>query len=260
MWNIMKAQHYQTRISNATFYATIISIAVMCMALLDVSDFGIMSGSMYMVMSIGVMPTCLVIFSLVIVASVCGWDMNDKTINYELLSGHSRAQVYFGRILVAYMWAIIGGMVVTLGPVLLMTVIKGWGNNVLLSEAMKVYFLTFAVYIRWISELALITFLVKNSFAAGFLSYAIFGVTVILGSVLEEMMDVSVGYLFSSTNMMAVADLSNSRNMIIDEKTVEVYSSAVSTGLQTNTVIASCLVAMCCIGLGYMTFRRRDMR
>lgn len=256
----MKAQNYQARQSKATLYAIFITIFIMCLPFADVSGMEDMSGSMFALLSSEFISMGLMIFAAIIVPSICGCDMNDKTINYELLSGHSRSQTYFGRVIVGFLWAVIGGVLITLGPILLVTVIKGWGNTIMLGDALSVYALTLVVYIRCIAELSLFTFLVRNSFAAGFLGFALFEATGIAGMVIEELFDKKLDCLFSITNMLAVSELSNSRIMVIDGEAVEVFSTAFYEGLMTDTIIVSLVMVVCCILLGYAIFKKRDMK
>lgn len=260
MWNIMKSQNYQIKRDNLVIYAALLCLILPLFGLiLDDAGFDRMDGSQFMVSMFGFLPFLLLIWSLVIVTRICGWDMNDKTINYELLSGHSRAQVYFGRVITGLIWAVCGAVLVSLLPVLLLTAVKGWGHSLDFGEAAVRYAVMLCPYFRWACEMILLTFLVRNSHAAIILGFVLFEAGIIFSAIVQELADIKIDVQLACQNLMELSDVSNSRNVLIGKELVTVYEGAVAQELVTGSVFVSLAVGVACLLLGYAVFRKRDM-
>lgn len=93
MWNIMKSQNYQTRGDNLVIYGFLIAFVFPVLGLLMGGDsiiFEDLNGGMYLMISSSMFPFAAMIMSLITATRICGWDSTDKTINYEIMAGHSR--------------------------------------------------------------------------------------------------------------------------------------------------------------------------
>lgn len=260
MWNIMKSQNYQIKRDNLTVYAALLCLVLPVFGLLlDDAGLDSMDGSLFTVSMFAFFPYLFIIWSLIVITRICGWDMNDKTINYELLSGHSRVVVYFGRVFTGLIWTMFGGIVVSLLPILLLTAVKGWGHSLDFGETAVRYAVMLCPYFRWACELILLTFLVKSSHAAAVLGFVLFEGSLILATVLQEMTDIDIDVQFATSNMLELSEVSNFRDMLIGENTVSVYEAALDSKLMTGSVVISLVVGIICLLLGYAVFRRRDM-
>ncbi len=261
MWNIIKSQNYQIKGDTSVIVGFIVCLCLPILAQISnesgMDDF---TGSVFMINDITFIPMIFFLFSLFVVTKACGWDMNDKTMNYELLSGHSRAEVYFGRVVTALAWGIIGGIVVTLGPILVVTAVNGWGDNLVFRDAMFRYFLILVVYLRWISELILLTFIVRNYLASAFLGLGMFEAGMICGFLVKEFFNLnSIDNLFAGIDMLLLGEFGNSRNVIINGKSVQLFEATVSNATRNNTILVSLIVSIVCIISGYVVFRKRDL-
>ena len=127
MWNIIKAQNYQTR-NDIVVIAALIFIGALSIISPYFNGLNIpfseITGSIYAVNS---EKTFLLFILLIVTTRVCGWDQSDKTINYEILAGHNRLAVYFGRIITSIIWVTVSCAVLLFGPLAVCTVINGWG-------------------------------------------------------------------------------------------------------------------------------------
>lgn len=78
----------------------------------------------------GIAPN-LSLFALIacmlISSRIAGADAGDKTLNYELLSGHGRAESYFGRAFAGLWWGGVLVFVLQWLPVVYFTICNGWG-------------------------------------------------------------------------------------------------------------------------------------
>lgn len=260
MWNIMKAQNYQIKRDNLVICGFLVCLLLPVFGMyLDDAGLDGMDGGLFTVSMFGFFPFLLPLLSIIIVTRICGWDMNDKTINYELLSGHSRAQVYFGRAFLSLLWTMLGGILVTLLPILFVTVFKGWGNSLDFGDAAVRYAVMLFPGFRWACELILLTFLVRNSHAAAVLSFVLFEGGAIFSTVLEEMTDTKVDVQLVISNLIKLADVSNFREKLIGGNVVSVYEAVLDSKLMSDSVAISLAVGIICLLCGYEVFRRRDM-
>lgn len=255
----MRAQNYQIKRD----YLVIIGFLV-CLVLpvlgIYLADIGVdnMDGSLFTVAMFGIFPFTFLVLSLILVTRICAWDMNDKTINYELLAGHLRIEVYFGRVFSALAWTFVGCILVSLIPILIFTALKGWGHSLDMGEAVIRYAVMLLVLFRCVCELALLTFLLRNSHAALVLGFVIsdFGT---LFSVIMESMEIKIDWQLASANLINLSDVSNYRNIMIGDMQVTVYEAALGTSELIHSVVASIVVGIVCVAIGYAAFRRRDM-
>lgn len=125
MWNVMKAQRYQIKGDNVIIYGILAAFLIPVLPIFfDGTSSGDMTGGMFAVSVLGTIPIALLIASLVLVSRICGCDMDDKTINYELLSGHSRGQIYFGRVIMSLVYTVVAGLVIMVLPTAVITMIR----------------------------------------------------------------------------------------------------------------------------------------
>lgn len=260
MWNIMKAQSYQIKGDNLTIYGLLFSLLLpVAGLLLDDTALDYMTGSVYAVSMFSFLPFTFMIISLIIVTRIIGWDMNDKTINYELLSGHSRAQVFFGRLIMSLVWTIIASVIVAVIPLVIFTIINGWGHSLKVSDFAIRFAVFLCPYIRWICVVVFITTLAKNSNAGIIIGYMIFVFSMFASAIIEELLDVSLDSLLSSSNLLALSEVSNSRTQLIGDEMVTVYEGAIETSLINSSIIVSLVVGLVFILISYMIFKKKDM-
>lgn len=259
MWNIMRAQNYQIKRDNLVIIGFLVCLVLPVIGIY-LADIGAdnMDGSLFTVAMFGIFPFTFLALSLILVTRICAWDMNDKTINYELLAGHSRIEVYFGRVLSALAWMFAGCILVSLIPILVFTAFKGWGHSLDMGEAVIRYAVMLLVLFRWACELMLLTFLLRNSHAALVLGFVIFDFGTIF-SVIMESMEMKIDWQLASANLMNLSDVSNYRNIMIGDMQVTVYEAALGTSALMHSVAASIVVGIVCVAIGYAAFRRRDM-
>lgn len=260
MWNIMKAQNYQIKGDNLIICGLLFSLVLPVLGLLfDDAELGSMTGSMYTVGMFSMLPFVFLILSLIIATRITGLDMNDKTINYELLSGHSRAQVFFGRFIMSLAWTIVASVIVTVIPIVFFTVINGWGYSLTVNDAAARFAVSLCPYIRWICEVVFITILAKNSNEGLVIGFMLFDVSVIASVIFEELLDVNFDVVFAYSNLLALLGFSNSRDRLIGDEMVTVYDGAIETSLLNSSAIVSLVVGAVFILISYMIFKRKDM-
>lgn len=260
MRNIIRAQNYQTRNDLIVIVSLIlfgvVSVVSPQMNVIDV-PFSEFTGSFYAVSSD---KTFLLYIILVVTTRVCGWDQSDKTINYELLAGHNRSAVYFGRIITSLIWAGAACAVLMFVPPVICLVINGWGYSADFSWVMIRYILAFLPIIRVTFEFALLTFLLRSSGYSLLLGCMIIDGVVLADSILNMESNIEITWHLGITNLVCVTGFPDSGYGYVNGEDVVVYESALGQSLIIGTIVASVLVGAACLAVGCVLFKKRDMK
>ena len=93
----------------------------------------------------------------------CG-DFLDKTVNYELMTGHKRIEVYLGRVIPCLIVGVIGFAVMTALPLIVNTAMHGWGTKLDIGEMVLRYCLLIFPIIRILCTALFFVFVIKNPY------------------------------------------------------------------------------------------------
>ncbi|MCM1156899.1 MAG: hypothetical protein NC300_01355 [Bacteroidales bacterium] len=256
----MKAQNYQIRGDNLVLYVLLLGLLIpLGSACMDSSNLGELTGGILMAQLGSIMPLIYGMACLVLISRICGWDAVDKTMNYEIMAGHSRAEVYFGRVLVSVLWGLGAGIIMLLFPLLVVSIINGWGNNMALGDVALRCILALFPMLRLICEVAMLTFLLKSFYQALVIGYVFCDIVMVGGMIYEEMTDASLTVQTALYNLTWVLDFSNAKYEYIDGKDIPVFLTAVSPSMAAGTILVSLLVGGICLALGYRIFRKADL-
>lgn len=261
MWNIMKAQNYQTRRDNLTIYIVLIGIIGPLLLVSMNLGTGIdsLTGSMAAA-GLGEMLFVLIgVVTLFMTARICGWDQADKTMNYEVLSGHDRSEVFFGRVFVSLMWGEAVSMGITVFPVLLCSLISGWGIHMALRDMALRYLLLLFPIFRLICEFVLLTFLLQNCYKAMLIGWVFYDLAVLGSMIYEEVTDKAVTVQLAATNISYLMAGFNARFEYVNGEDVSIYVTTVEPSMAVATIVASVLAGALCLLAGYLIFRRQDI-
>lgn len=202
----------------------------------------------------------LVIFILLFVAlttaEICGNDLADKSVNYELLSGHSRKEVYFARAIVALAVSITGACILTFIPFFIFKIAGLWGDTLDFGEIMIRSAISLLPFTRVCFEVIFLTYIVKN----GFLSSLLSCVAIVVIVLVNGMGYIRVPYLLSVSNVMGLYRFrSNSVLRLKDMKEFIVFDSAVEGSVALATFSYSVLLGLVVLWLGYKVFEKDDL-
>ena len=259
MWNVIKAQNYQIKRSNSTWYVILFGLAMYVLACFDMEslEFSEITGSAYFMQIRGMWPIVGVAMMLVLTCKVCGGDLTDKTLNYEILGGHSRRKIYFGRCIVAMLWSFGVGYLIVLIPVLFFTFIIGWGDYASWKAVLTCYGLAAFPFLRMLCGFVMLTFLVRNMYVAGILGWTFYSFSMIAMLILEAF-DITATVHLGLSNLMKLLDFSNEKLEYIDGKDVMVGQSPLTASLTWQTVLVSLLLSALYLGIGYLYFKKSD--
>ena len=194
-----------------------------------------------------------------IVGIICGEDYKDKVANYEVLSGHSRKSIFFARTL---MGIIIGSVFATLlcfVTILTAWLKTGWGDSLVFGDVMIRTCLMIFPMLRLAAFFAVLTFLIKNPY----IIMAIGFITCMSPALLNNMLAHSKSIFVSIFNMALLCDYKGWSIYNIDPSEGIVYynsyESSVSSGLVIGTIVASLVMTVFYLFMGYALFRRDEL-
>ncbi|MDO5155391.1 MAG: hypothetical protein Q4D51_05450 [Eubacteriales bacterium] len=192
----------------------------------------------------------------VIVAQMCGSDFQDKTIHYDLMFGHSRKQVYFGRVFAGMLVGTIGTTVMIVVPFILACFLYKIDAGILWSGILVRAILLMIIIIRMACELILIIFLLKNVQMAGIIYIGMLGG---ISYMCNTIGDVNA-YMFGITNIEEVLTIVNWSTYTLHGKTVNVMQYMPAADMIFHTLVVNIVLGGICIMLGYFVFCKDDLR
>ena len=255
MRNIIKALTYQTRTDNVTYYTILLAIFFTIFGMLDFD----MTGSEYVALngeSISLLPVFLI---LMLGVRILGWDYADKTMNYEILSGHHRREVYFARVIVAHIWCIAFCVVFMLLPVIVFTLINGWGVTMDFGGMALRFALAIFPMIRIVCQYVLLVFIVKSAYVAWAAGYLLSMFAMFIPMLFDAFMsNFKFTYHLANTNLIELFTFNQSIGYVNGED-ITICHTELDPSMIIGTIGVSVAVSVICIVLGYIIFKKSDV-
>ena len=206
------------------------------------------------------LPMMLASVVMVNTARICGWDLTDKTANYEILYGNKRAAVYFGRFLVALGKNLLFVAVMTALAPAVCTLWSGWGRSLDFSDALVHYALLFPVVFRMVCTAAAITFLVMSDIGGIALSFLLPIVTTLFYLFAKELGGADIpAWIFSASTLTAVEDFSNTTAGFADGAEYLIYKTALDGTRIVQTLVSAFGIGLALLTASFAVYRRRDL-
>ncbi len=264
MQNIIKSQNYQLKRDNFIIYiflfVAFFLYLMITITITDGTDISEFTGSVFFLSLSVFNPIIIPCMTLMLTSRICGWDYTDKTMNYEILIGHSRKEVYWSRILLSIPWCVIGYYAFVSLFAVVFSLINGWGNSTELKQVIFQYFILLFPLLRMICEFALLTFLLKNCYLAMIIGYLLYELSFGIVMIIEEFTDVNITTLLSSANISEILECCNGKMGYINGEDVMIYDISFESSFVTETIIVSVVAGTICLIAGYFFFRKSDMK
>lgn len=263
MWNIIKSINFQCKRDRGL---KLLYLFMFGMILL--TTFMNLSGSVESVtgseMLVSNSSGVLVITGFICSFFLCrtiGGDYTDKTINYEVLTGKSRNNIFFARMIYGFSLCVLAWSVLVLLPYIVATAINGWGISVEFKVFVTRTLLLYLPLLRYMCEIMLITVLVRNQYLGMIISYLIFEISAVVLVIIKEILDIEKAVFMwtSSSNMINVFNFRDYVVRYINGEDVAVYGEPIPKDDLMWTVIVSLVVSLICIAVSYRCFKKRDM-
>lgn len=261
MKNIIRELGYHMRkdglLLRVNLLVTVLLIAVMFVSYLTQDD---ASGFSRL---IAASPQILLVLHFGFMGINIGWfaggDMKDKVINYEILQGHSRLRIFLARTLPAIFLASFIFLFQELLALVIPSAVFGWGDVISYHGVILRILLTLLPALRMAAFLALLTFVVKNSYVIMACSVVL---PVLIGILMEgfsEACTYAAGY-YNALKLFSYTDW-GIYNVDPVKGIVEYmsYTDSLSPSLVIGTVLVSVIMTLLYLLAGYALFRREDL-
>lgn len=255
----MKAQLIQLRKDKICRFIFIGVLAVTLIIVLMMADMASgdirFTGGEQAIMLLTMTQLLAQFFMYLFTAQACGTDFMDKTCNYEIMSGHTRRDVFFGRVIPTLIIGTLGTMFLIAAPVVAEVIILGgWGDKVSLTDMLLRFLLMAFPVARVICEFIFLTFIIKNPYIVMGISYML---CIILGMNIPVTRDHCFVLGMSNMNAITVIDRWNSFGLGGD--LYYVYETGLSADFVLPTIIVSVIIGAAALLLGYTFFKNDDM-
>ena len=264
MYNVMKAQTYQLFRSKSTYIILFLLILLLAVSIyMNIADLprDEIAGGSYMVYTLGDLYVMAVpLLTMAFTAMILGGDMKDKTINYEVLTGTRRIEVFTGRLLVALLVNLAAYLLSTVLPALVFSLIFGWGHTMPLSDAVLRYAAGLFPLIRMTAFYALLTVLLRRP-------GGVFAVGYIL-TMTEMLASAFLNVLYNSRAVMYVFSIDAFNRMFVpqvlgygyfDSKDISVVKDLLEPMTVVHAAAAGILGTFLFLMAGSLVIRKRDM-
>ena len=262
MWNLIRATARQA-LRNKILLGMVVFMLLMSLAGTGiVSESGSnQSASQYAGNWFSSVSGFLSILSGVVVGVVCGGDLDDKTANYEILYGKKRSQVYFSRVLVAFVFALIAALLLITLPLLFLTAKNGWGGSLTVQNAVLHGVMMFPAFCRMLCFFIALTFISTSmlpAFAAGFLKT----LPLMFVNMMLELSgtDFRVTWQTALNDLIRLQDFSNYTTGMFEGAEIGIYKAELTREVITQSLLCSVGFGLFWLLLGFFVFRKKDLK
>ncbi|MGN0657754.1 MAG: hypothetical protein ACI4KR_13280 [Ruminiclostridium sp.] len=258
MKNLIKAQLYQLKKDRLVqlVFAGVFLILIMTVYLNGlISETGTSSatgGGFFANNLVGVITVGLM-FVIISVPRICGWDFTDKTSNYELMSGHIRREVYLSRVTVSLLVGCLGWIILFCEPLVITSIINGWGEKLPVSTAVLRGILMLFPIIRLSCELACLTFILKSPYLTMGIGY------VMLMLEISPIFSINNGFLLGISNISLLGTVDVWTTYGLGKEMNYIYDASLGAGDIAGTILASLAASLLSLFLGYIFFKNDDI-
>lgn len=191
---------------------------------------------------------------IIITGAVCCSDFNDKTANFEVMMGHTRGEVFWGRVITAVIMGTAAYVLLMDIPVAAAAVILGWGDKVSFGGIALRYVMLLFPVIRYICEMCFLSFLVRRKFPVIF-----GGIILYMGANSVPVLQASASPALSVTAMNGLTYIDVWYSYGLEGNMNYVYDTAIDTEYLVRVVLWSAAASAVMLFLGYTFFRYDDI-
>ena len=263
MWNVIRAVQHHNKLRR--FLLPVGILLLLQLLTSEILTVPANTGSQYAGETTSMMSEMFLLPIIIYVtAHIAGYDLDDKTINYETLFGKRRAASYFGRFAAALPPSLLCAGIFPLPCTLIAAAVNGWGESMTVQNALQHYALIFPVVFRAVCFCTMLCFVLKSGrgtlILGEILCYLGTLATLLLRG-LNLIEPEKITWQTSFFNLFAVIDFSNSTQRLSAEGAdILVFNAEVTGTLTAQTLAASFGFGLLWLAVGYLAFRRADMK
>lgn len=262
MFNVMKAQKYQLLRSKSTYIILFLCLLFLVIGtIMEIGSQGDNASASTMYTAMAESYTLFIpMLVMAYTATVCGSDLNDKTINHEMLTGTDRKHIYFGRVFMSLIVNLIAIVLVLIVPILLFTAFMGWGHTITPRDLALRFLAAFFPMLRLTAFYAFMTFLLKSGTAVYAIGYILTFLEMIAMVMIEELFSTKVlMYILSVDALERILIPQNYGYGFFEDKDVMIVKDVMETSTVVHAASSGIIGTAVFLIAGYMIFRKRDM-
>ncbi len=263
MINILRSVNYSTR-KNLVIRICIFTMLCMPVFLVTVitgEKLTGMDGAKYFINYLGEL-FFVVIFAQLILSCIPAFsDAGDKTINYEVMAGHSRRKIFAARVSPGLFWGVIVTAFLYFIPLLYFGLLGGWYKGVSIRDVVFSLLVCLFPLFRVSAFCIMISSFFRSAGKGIGISYVVFEAATILLELVREFMGLGENAMYWTMGMLNVIEalyVGICREYIVDGEKITVFETALSPDFVMWTLISSLVFGGIYLALAYKDFKKRD--
>ncbi|MDE5569183.1 MAG: hypothetical protein K2I82_00825, partial [Ruminococcus sp.] len=194
------------------------------------------------------------LFIGVSVSDICAGDFSDKTFYYEILSGQTRFNSYFGRAVTAIIFTLIGSMIIVTAPVVICSAVCGWGTLFTVGDVVQRLLISILPILRIICMYICLAFILKNYSIMDFMA------GLMVSMVCEEgFFSNAQPAVLGSTSLLRLCRFDMWANYGLNNIYTPVVDATIPTDEIQSIVIWSIIASAAFLIVGYAYFHHDDL-
>ncbi|MBO4864694.1 MAG: ABC transporter permease [Eubacterium sp.] len=264
MLNIIRSLNYSARRDNVNWITLISMLGIPAFVayiskMIDPNSMNKLTPSVYFASTTMATVFIFCCFGIMILASkLVASDAGDKTINYELMAGHSRNRIFAARMVSGFMWGAGLVFIIMMIPVGVLNLIYGWGPETDKTDVLIRCVLCIFPILRLCAYNMMLASVARSTGKGIALGYASFMAVVITGSVMEEVFGKVVIYPTGFTNASYLLTTENSKYEVINGKEILIYDTAITGEIIWKTIAVSIIFIAIYLMITYINFKKTD--
>ena len=264
MLNIIKSLNYSARrdtVNWITIFTLLVlpGFAMYLSGLINGDSINKMTPSVYFAsQEMATVFTLMILGVMIFSCKLVSGDAGDKTINYEFMAGHSRTKIFVARMMAGLLWGAGIVYIATLLPLGYLNAIYGWGEETNRTEVLLRCLLLIFPLIRSTALYMMIASLARSAGKGIALSYASYMLIAIVTSVFQEVFEIDITYPTGMTNAAFLLVSQNSRIVVMNGKSVDLFDTAVTGDMVWKTITVSLVFTAIYLTIAYINFKKTD--
>lgn len=194
------------------------------------------------------------LFIGVSVSDICAGDFSDKTFYNEILSGQTRFNSYFGRVITAIVFTLVGSIILMTAPVVICSVLCGWGTLFTVGDVVQRLLISILPLIRIICAYICFSFIFKQYSIMNFI------VGLMVSMMCEEgFFSNAQPAVLASASLLRLCRFDMWANYGLNDVYTPVVDATIPAGEIQSIVIWSIIASAAFLIIGYAYFRRDDL-
>ena len=263
MINIIKSVNYSTKRDIAVLITIISAVAIPVFVIMDIINSGaafrdITPSFLYGNTYFGEIYAVYSIVVLILTCKAVGGDAGDKTINYEIMSGHGRGRSFAARSVSGFLWGSVITAIVLYLPMFYIGLMNGWGLETNMEDVILRSVLTVFPLIRMTAFFIMLTSVMRSAGKGIAVGYVISMAIFLVKAILEEAEIKFADYISGMSNGAMLLTPDNSKEKIIDGMKVKIFDTALSGDVVVKTILISIAATAVYLTVAYMEYKKND--